>query len=64
MDLLGVSFTTVQDWIRAHHNAADFDREFVRLVEEFYPERVIDPDAKKAVRKRKAPAGLYEELVK
>jgi hypothetical protein len=54
----------IGEWVETFHNAADFDREFVALVEEFYPERVVDPDAKKAVRKRKAPAGLYEELVK
>ena len=54
----------MQNWIREKHNAVTFDREFVELVEKFYPERVIDPEAKKAVRKRKAPAGLYEELVK
>ncbi|QOP66231.1 glycosyltransferase [Arthrobacter phage DanielleIgnace] len=55
---------SVQDWIRENHNAADFDREFVRLVEEFYPERVVDPNAKKAVRKRKADSSLFEEMTK
>lgn len=54
----------IGEWVAEHHNASTFDREFVELVEGFYPERVVDPDAKKAVRKRKADPRLYEELVK
>lgn len=55
---------TIQQWVAAKHNAATFDREFVELVDGFYPERVVDPDAKKAVRKRKADTRLFEEMTK